>query len=182
MAKLKITGGKKLYHFNLLSTWCVSNPIPYVFEYKNYTLPIANRILILLESAAPPPTLTGYVYFWMINLGDARTQSPPTKNCAPEAPTFGEIAGFNRTKCNARSPPGGTALMITVPSVPGKLIFPASNHIIYKDIILVLVGTLKNTPTHGWLRSVLISRNNLSCLTQPARNLYELQNRVKLCT
>ena len=55
-------------------------------------------------------------------MGDARTQSPPTKNCAPESPTFGEIAGFNRTKCNARSPPGGTALMITVPAVPGKLI------------------------------------------------------------
>ena len=66
-------------------------------------------------------------FFWSV--GDARTQSPPTKNCAPEAPTFGEIAGFNRTKCNARSPPGGTALMITVPSVPGKLIFAASNHI-----------------------------------------------------
>ena len=54
-------------------------------------------------------------------MGDARTQSPPTKNYAPESPTFGEIAGFNRTKCNARSPPGGTALMITVPAVPGKL-------------------------------------------------------------
>ena len=54
-------------------------------------------------------------------MGDARTQSPPTKNCAPESPTFGEIAGFNRTKCNARSPPGGTALLITVPAVPGKL-------------------------------------------------------------
>ena len=33
--------------------------------------------------------------------GDARTQSPPTKNCAPESPTFGEIASFNSAKCKA---------------------------------------------------------------------------------
>ena len=33
--------------------------------------------------------------------GDARTQSPPTKNYAPEFPTFGEIASFNRAKCKA---------------------------------------------------------------------------------
>ena len=34
--------------------------------------------------------------------GDARTQSPTTKNCASEPPTFGEIAGFNLAKCNAQ--------------------------------------------------------------------------------
>ena len=34
--------------------------------------------------------------------GDARTQSPTTKNCAPEFPTFGEIAGFNLAECNAQ--------------------------------------------------------------------------------
>ena len=37
----------------------------------------------------------------IIYAGDARTQSPPTKNYAPEFPTFGEIASFNRAKCKA---------------------------------------------------------------------------------
>ena len=54
-------------------------------------------------------------------MGDARTQSPPTKNCAPESPTFGEIAHFSPAKCNAKPPCEGTALVITVSSVPGKL-------------------------------------------------------------
>ncbi len=34
--------------------------------------------------------------------GDARTQSPTTKNFAPEFPTFGEIADFNLAECNAQ--------------------------------------------------------------------------------
>ena len=40
-------------------------------------------------------------FVFQTNTGDARTQSPPTKNCAPESPTFGEIASFNSAKCNA---------------------------------------------------------------------------------
>ena len=34
-------------------------------------------------------------------MGVAQTQSPSIKNCAPESPTFGEIAGFNQAGCNA---------------------------------------------------------------------------------
>jgi len=68
----------------------------------------------------------GHTYYTF--LGDARTQSPTTKNCAPEFPTFGEIAGFNWAKCNAESPPGGTAFLITVSSVPGKLAHSSSSH------------------------------------------------------
>ena len=58
--------------------------------------------------------------------GDARTQSPTTKNCASKPPTLGEIAGFNWAKCNAQSPPRGTAFLITVSPMPGKL--TASSH------------------------------------------------------
>ena len=54
-------------------------------------------------------------------MGDARTQSPTTKNCASESPTFGEIARFSPAECNAKPPREGTALMITVSSTPGKL-------------------------------------------------------------
>ena len=75
----------------------------------------------------------------IVFLGDARTQSPPTKNCAPESPTFGEITSFNRTKCNARSPPEGTAFLITVPFVPGKLTSLTTAVIIYVAIKLALV-------------------------------------------
>ena len=44
-----------------------------------------------------------FVLFFLFeqNAGDARTQSPPTKNYAPEFPTFGEIASFNWAKCKA---------------------------------------------------------------------------------
>ena len=41
-----------------------------------------------------------FILFKFQCTGDARTQSPPTKNCAPESPTFGEIASFNPAKCN----------------------------------------------------------------------------------
>ncbi len=67
--------------------------------------------------------------------GDARTQSPTTKNCAPEFPTFGEIAGFNPAKCNAESPPERTARLITVSSVPGKLIFHSRPPCLYRGTI-----------------------------------------------
>ena len=43
-----------------------------------------------------------YYFLFCFVKGDARTQSPTTKNCAPEFPTFGEIASFNLAKCNAQ--------------------------------------------------------------------------------
>ena len=98
-------------------------------------------------------------------LGDARTQSPPTKNCAPEAPTFGEIASFNRTKCNARSPPGGTALLITVPSVPGKLTVMLSNPFIYKCVVSSLVGprAINKLIIYKRSRALLHNQKNTTC-------------------
>ena len=50
-----------------------------------------------------------------------RERSPPLpKIMHPSLPVW-EIAGFNTAKCNAESPPGGTACLITVSPVPGKL-------------------------------------------------------------
>ena len=50
-----------------------------------------------------------------------RERSPPlTKIMHPSHPVWA-IASFNKAKCNAESPPGGTACLITVSPVPGKL-------------------------------------------------------------
>ena len=68
-------------------------------------------------------TLTGaHKYFndEVIKDGGRANAVPPTKNCAPESPTFGEIAHFSPAKCNAKPPCEGTALVITVSSVPGS--------------------------------------------------------------
>ncbi len=45
---------------------------------------------------------TDFLFVFVLWKGDARTQSPTTKNCAPEFPTFGEIASFNLAECNAQ--------------------------------------------------------------------------------
>ena len=50
-----------------------------------------------------------------------RERSPPlSKITHPSHPVWA-IASFNTAKCNAESPPGGTACLITVSPVPGKL-------------------------------------------------------------
>ena len=62
-------------------------------------------------------------YIWKCSFvvwGKARTQSPATKNYAPELPTFGVIARVSTPECNGEPRPGGTAFMITVSPVPGK--------------------------------------------------------------
>ena len=60
-----------------------------------------------------------------------RERSPPlTKIMHPSHPVWA-IAGFNKAKCNAESPPGGTACLITVSSVPGKLSFVLGSALIY---------------------------------------------------
>ena len=59
-----------------------------------------------------------------------RERSPPLpKIMHPSLPVW-EIAGFNTAKCNAESPPGGTACVITVSPVPGKLTFAATRWLI----------------------------------------------------
>ena len=53
--------------------------------------------------------------FEFLNKGLARTQIPTNKNCAPELPTFGVIAGVSFFRSAMEQPrPGGTALVITV--------------------------------------------------------------------
>ena len=60
-----------------------------------------------------------------------RERSPPlSKITHPSHPVWA-IAGFNKAKCNAESPPGGTACLITVSSVPGKLSFAAGAVLMY---------------------------------------------------
>ena len=44
--------------------------------------------------------ITSFFFFfiyWIYRQGIARTQSPTLKNCVPELPTFGAIAGFSLT-------------------------------------------------------------------------------------
>ena len=60
-----------------------------------------------------------------------RERSPPlTKITHPSPPVWG-IAGFNKAECNAESPSGGTACLITVSSVPGKLTAAATGLLLY---------------------------------------------------
>ena len=63
-----------------------------------------------------------------------RERSPPlSKITHPSHPVWA-IASFNTAKCNAESPPGGTACLITVSSVPGKLTSPHSRCLIYTHL------------------------------------------------
>ena len=50
-----------------------------------------------------------------------RERSPPLPKITHPSHPVWAIASFNKAKCNAESPPGGTACLITVSSVPGKL-------------------------------------------------------------
>ena len=54
--------------------------------------------------------------------GIARTQSPTTKNCTPEFPTFGGIADFSQAKCNALASTWAACLRDHKQPAPGKLI------------------------------------------------------------
>ena len=54
--------------------------------------------------------------------GIARTQSPTTKNCTPEFPTFGGIADFNQARCNALASIWAACLHDRKQPAPGKLI------------------------------------------------------------
>ena len=72
-----------------------------------------------------------YVYFTVnfvmeINAG-MRERSPPLPNISHPSHPVWAIAGFNKAKCNAESPPGGTACLITVSPVPGKLASTAAH-------------------------------------------------------
>ena len=56
--------------------------------------------------------------------GIARTQSPTNKNYAPEVThIWGDRRGQPNRSAMERPRPGGTALVITVSSVPGKYAF-----------------------------------------------------------
>ena len=64
-----------------------------------------------------------HVSFLEFHVRGMRERSPPlSKIVHPSHPVWA-IAGFNKAKCNAESPPGGTACLITVSPVPGKLTF-----------------------------------------------------------
>ena len=54
--------------------------------------------------------------------GIARTQSPTTKNCTPEFPTFGGIADFSQARCNALASTWAACLRDHKQPAPGKLI------------------------------------------------------------
>ena len=54
--------------------------------------------------------------------GIARTQSPTTKNCTPEFPTFGGIADFSQARCTALASIWAACLRDHKQPAPGKLI------------------------------------------------------------
>ena len=54
--------------------------------------------------------------------GIARTQSPTTKNCTPEFPTFGGIADFSQARCTALASTWAACLRDHKQPAPGKLI------------------------------------------------------------
>ena len=53
--------------------------------------------------------------------GLARTQSPTTKNCTPEFPTFGGIADFSQARCNALASTWAACLRDHKQPASGKL-------------------------------------------------------------
>ena len=69
---------------------------------SNSILTARNQIIVWSVNLLAIITLWFDINFYWASTGDARTQSPTTKNCAPESPTFGEIASFNLAKCNAK--------------------------------------------------------------------------------
>ena len=68
-----------------------------------------------------------------------RERSPPLPKITHPSHPVWAIAGFNKAKCNAESPPGGTAYLITVSSVPGKLSFTLSSALIYPALTETVV-------------------------------------------
>ena len=69
-------------------------------------------------------TLTNYecVMVLLYCQGIARTQSPTTKNCTPEFPTFGGIADFSQARCNALASTWAACLRDHKQPASGKLI------------------------------------------------------------
>ena len=64
-----------------------------------------------------------WIYFGWIMKGIARTQSPTNKNCAPESPTFGVIAGVSPTGVQWKGldlgePPHGSRYPLCQVSMP----------------------------------------------------------------
>ena len=89
------------------------------------------------------------VFCLSLNMRGMRERSPPLSKIVHPSHPFWAIAGFNKAKCNAESPPGGTACLITVSPVPGKLASPLTPWLIYPDltetvVVLSLAFTLHN--------------------------------------
>ena len=78
------------------------------------------------------------LYIVGINAG-MRERSPPLPKISHPSHPVWAIAGFNKAKCNAESPPGGTACLITVSPVPGKLAPTAAHWFIFGFSALTLV-------------------------------------------
>ena len=68
-----------------------------------------------------------------------RERSPPLPKITHPSHPVWAIAGFNKAKCNAESPPGGTAYLITVSPVPGKLSFALRSRLLDQALTAMLV-------------------------------------------
>ena len=85
---------------------------------------IINRMLeLLLHNTLILPIIPrGFCHLSFICRGIARTQSPTTKNCTPEFPTFGGIADFSQARCTALASTWAARLRDHKQPASGKLI------------------------------------------------------------
>ena len=91
-----------------------------VFLYNGLTTtePIVSvYIMLLFYQGIVEPGLSVF-----IRQGIARTQSPTTKNCTPEFPTFGGIADFSQARCTALASTWAARLRDHKQPASGKLI------------------------------------------------------------
>ena len=98
------------------------------------------------------------ICFWILKGRGMRERSPPLPKITHPSPPVWGIAGFNKAECNAESPPGGTACLITVSSVPGKLTSTLAHHSIYNhwtETLVVFISLFTIFTVHNYFAFVL---------------------------
>ena len=105
---------------------------------KRHTIQYADRHAAITTQTCSALTRL-CVSFFLQGLRGMRERSPPLPKIVHPSHPVWAIASFNKAKCNAESPPGGTAYLITVSSVPGKLSRSRSCWLIYSALTETVV-------------------------------------------
>ena len=111
-----------------------------------------------------------------------RERSPPlTKIMHPSRPVWA-IASFNAAKCNAGSPPGGTACLITVSPVPGKLSETPQGSLMYGaqwldscgSELIIIIAAHADPNTYTWCARARARATNAHYMEYRANAVYRV--------